>query len=324
MELIRQELGSGYLLGSGAPLLPSVGSFDAMRVSGDVMPSAPKKTEGPAHETGNTMPLSRDNIASLWTHAWMNGRLWVNDPDTVRARQHEINNNWDEVKALATIVGLTGGSIIDSDNLKTLEPEGFELLSRLFPLADVQARVVGKSQRRPSKLSSAVERGHGLWYLAARYNWTKETVPFRFLPTEWELPVGRYHLYDLMRRQYIGTRFYQRSADIPPFGAGLLSLCPARDYPQIVATSGHLLGPAGDIEIAAWDGNTLTIDLPAGHRLDTTLLLHVPALFYKLKNTDGCDIVSRATSIYTLQPNARRVVLEFASIRSSVNNLLFK
>ena len=144
MELIRETLGDCYLVGCGAPILPSVGTFDAMRVSGDVMPSLPKKTAGPAHETGKTKPLSRDNIASLWTHAWMNGRLWVNDPDTVRTRQHEINSGWEEIKSLATIVALTGGSVIDSDNLATLEPEGYALLERLYPLAEVRVRPVGK------------------------------------------------------------------------------------------------------------------------------------------------------------------------------------
>lgn len=324
MDLMREVLGDSYLLGSGAPLLPSVGTFDAMRISGDVMPSAPKKAEGPAHETGNTMPLSRDNIASLWTHAWMNGRLWVNDPDTVRTRQHEINNNWEEINSLATIVALTGGSIIDSDNLNTLEPEGYALLGRLFPPAEVRARVVGKSQTRPSKLSATVHRGDGQWHLAARYNWTKEIKPFRFLPTDWELPLGRYHIYDLMRQKYIGTRFYQRSADIPPYGAGLLSLCPAHDYPQVVATSGHLLGPAGDIENITWDGSSLTIDLPAGHHLGTTLLLHVPPLLYSLRTQEGCDITAKKSHIYTLQPTSRRIILEFSSVRTAVSNLLFK
>lgn len=324
MALIREVLGDCYLLGCGAPFLPSVGTYDAMRVSGDVMPSLPKRAEGPAHESGKTMPLSRDNIASLWSHAWMNGRLWVNDPDTVRVRQHRIDSGWEEIKSLATIVALTGGSILDSDNLQTLEPEGYDLLARLFPLADVKARVVGKSQARPSKLSATVRRGDGLWHLAARYNWTRETRPFRFLPTDWELPIGRYHIYDLIRQRYIGTRFYKRSADIAPYGAGLLSLAPARDYPQVVATTGHLLGPAGDIEHVNWDGTTLTIDLPADHRLAVDLLVHVPPLLYSLKHHDGCEIVAKKSHVVTLRPTARRITLEFSSVRTVVSNLLFK
>lgn len=73
---IRAALGEdAYLLGCGAPLLPSVGLVDAMRVSADTSPRwAPADGE---------MSFPGGAAAELSVHgrAYQHGRYWTNDPD---------------------------------------------------------------------------------------------------------------------------------------------------------------------------------------------------------------------------------------------------
>ena len=64
-----------FLVGCGAPLLPSVGLVDAMRVSPDTF-----------HEGGEDGSTGLRGLVPMTSRAWQQGRLWVNDPDCVVAR----------------------------------------------------------------------------------------------------------------------------------------------------------------------------------------------------------------------------------------------
>ncbi|HET6563380.1 MAG TPA: alpha-galactosidase, partial [Marmoricola sp.] len=76
LGLVREVVGPDvYLVGCGAPILPSVGLVDAMRVSPDTF-----------HEGGEDGSTGLRGLMPLAARAWQQGRLWVNDPDCVVAR----------------------------------------------------------------------------------------------------------------------------------------------------------------------------------------------------------------------------------------------
>jgi alpha-galactosidase len=109
--LIREAVGDATLLGCGAPLLPSIGLVDAMRVGPDVVPEDPAAT-----------PDLRPVIARTHARAWMNGRFWVNDPDTLVAGPRIA-----EREAWATHVERYGGLRFSGDQLPHLDERGLEL-----------------------------------------------------------------------------------------------------------------------------------------------------------------------------------------------------
>ena len=75
-RLVREVVGpDAYLVGCGAPLLPSVGLVDAMRVSPDTF-----------HEGGEDGLDRLRGLMPLAARAWQQGRFWVNDPDCLVAR----------------------------------------------------------------------------------------------------------------------------------------------------------------------------------------------------------------------------------------------
>ena len=76
LDLVRDVVGPEvYLVGCGAPLLPSIGLVDAMRVSPDTF-----------HEGGEDGSGGLRGLMPVAARAWQQGRLWVNDPDCVVAR----------------------------------------------------------------------------------------------------------------------------------------------------------------------------------------------------------------------------------------------
>ncbi len=115
VELIRAAIGDAYLLGCGAPILPSVGLVDAMRVSPDTA----------AHYQPEGGDLSRPAQASAELtgagRAYQQGRFWVNDPDCLIARPEvERREQW------AEHVRRYGGLRASSDRLAALDTWGLD------------------------------------------------------------------------------------------------------------------------------------------------------------------------------------------------------
>jgi len=91
MRLIREAIGDAYLLGSGAPIVPSVGLVDAMRVSPDIA-FYYEPMEGMLNEPGQ-----RSAVLTGGARRWQNGVWWTSDPDCLIARAMvERREEWAE------------------------------------------------------------------------------------------------------------------------------------------------------------------------------------------------------------------------------------
>jgi alpha-galactosidase len=122
LRIIREAIGpDAYLLGCGAPILPSVGLVDAMRVGPDI-----------AHhfepEDGDlSQPSQRAAAQNTRWRAWQHGRFWVNDADCIVAGSHvERREEWAEV------VERFSGLRASSDRLLGLDEWGLETTRRLL------------------------------------------------------------------------------------------------------------------------------------------------------------------------------------------------
>ncbi|KJK41797.1 glycoside hydrolase [Streptomyces variegatus] len=122
IALIREAIGEdAYLLGCGAPVLPSIGLFDAMRVSPDTAPH--RRPEADDYSQPGQDPAEFTGVARQWQHH----RLWINDPDCLMARPAvETRERW------AAHVESTGGLMASSDRLLSLDRWGVETTRRLL------------------------------------------------------------------------------------------------------------------------------------------------------------------------------------------------
>lgn len=117
LRLIREVMGEGtYLLGCGAPVLPSVGLVDAMRISPDTF-----------HEGGEDGSQGLRGRTSLRARAWQHGRLWTTDPDCLVARpQFALREEW--AREVFAAPGLRGFS----DRIDELDERGIQLVRQLL------------------------------------------------------------------------------------------------------------------------------------------------------------------------------------------------
>jgi alpha-galactosidase len=117
LRLLREAAGEdAYLVGCGAPILPSVGLVDAMRVSPDTF-----------HEGGDDGSDGLRGRMSLVARAWQHGRFWVNDPDCLVARPtYSQRERW------AASVAAFGGLRSCSDRVSELDEWGLDTTRRLI------------------------------------------------------------------------------------------------------------------------------------------------------------------------------------------------
>jgi alpha-galactosidase len=121
LRIIRNAVGpDAFLAGCGAPLLPSIGLVDAMRIGPDILPES--------EERGGTIATAvASAIETTATRSWMHARLWTNDPDCLIARpQLAERERW------ATHLALLGGVALSGDRLSTLDGRGLELTRQLL------------------------------------------------------------------------------------------------------------------------------------------------------------------------------------------------
>jgi alpha-galactosidase len=124
MRLVRRAVGEeSYLLGCGAPMLPSIGLVDAMRVSSDAIdPTDPGDPAGPGE---GAEPLRGQ--ANIEARAWQHGRLWVNDADCLVARP-----SFPRRVARSALIERYGGLRSSSDRIADLDDWGLETTRRLL------------------------------------------------------------------------------------------------------------------------------------------------------------------------------------------------
>ena len=125
-EAIRRGFGDdGFILGCTTPFGPAVGLVDAMRSSTDITPYW--EPDGKFYDEAPTVPNVCRNVIQ---RNYMNGRLWINDPDTLIVRDDATKLTEDEVRLWERATELVGGSLMLSDNFLTLSAARLPLVRR--------------------------------------------------------------------------------------------------------------------------------------------------------------------------------------------------
>lgn len=138
VQLIKDTIGVGsYLLGCGAPQLPSIGLVDAMRVSPDTEPNyLPRFDDMSQPSVYSAMVTGR-------ARAYQHARWWTNDPDCIIARPGiERRHDW------AAHIAAFGGLRVSSDRLADLDGWGLETTRTLLETVPTRPFIHGSTLER--------------------------------------------------------------------------------------------------------------------------------------------------------------------------------
>lgn len=255
MESIRQAVGENVtLLGCGAPLGSMLGVVDLMRIGPDVSGSWGPKFFSIKKIIQNepSIPCARNSIRNILTRANMHKHWWVNDPDCLLIRP-DTELSMDEVRSLATAVGVTGGSILISDDLTALPAERQHIAEVLLPVLGERARVVDWfDSSMPARVRVDLFNETGEWQVLAAFNWQDQAADIKITLDDFKLVDGNYITREFWTGE-LGNLTGETSltfTKVPSHGCVLLTARRiVEDKPTFVGSTLHL---SQGIEVVEW------------------------------------------------------------------------
>ncbi len=203
---IRDGLGTeAFVVGSAAPLQHAVGLVNGMRIAPDV-----------AASWGGLQPAAR--AAGL--RSFYQRSAWLDDPDCLVVRPPLTPA---EAQVWATLVAVTGGLTLFSDNLPKLPPERLPLLQRTLPVAPVAGRPIDAAAVERD-VAPAIVAGSDVFPLKGPWRFrTGDDAAYRareFDEAAWEtIPVPQ-RWSEAGHRDYTGVAWYRTRFSLPPAAPG--------------------------------------------------------------------------------------------------------
>lgn len=281
LEALRQTAGpQTTLLGCGCPLGSGLGVFEAMRISADVsghwLPHYPPFS--PLLRNEPHMPAARNAVQNILSRAFLHRHWWINDPDCLLVRP-DTDLTLAEVQTLATAIGLTGGSLLLSDDLPALPDPRLQIAQALLPVIDQRSQVIDWMDRTtPAMIRVDLDGAAGKWYLLAQFNWGEDTAELAFSPQAFRLPEGVWWV-----REFWTGEIGQMSAksplslfEVPPHGVRVLAARPYQpEHPAYLGGSLHL---SQGIEIKNWrhQNEAITFSFELGRLVGGEIFLYLP------------------------------------------------
>ncbi len=314
MEAIRKGIGDEtFLLGCGCPFGPAIGIVDAMRIGPDTAPNWTPylwtvKWATPIIKGELSIGALRNNIRHTLNLSALHGRWWWNDPDCVMVRDYDTTLNNDEVLSNLSLVGLSGGLMISSDDLTRLSPERQRLVGLLTPLLNQKGQPLDILEREMAELYiSPVSKQWGEWHDVAVFNWEDRAAGRKLDTLRLGYSAGeKIHIFDFWQQKYWTAPAGEIALDkIPAHGCRLLRICRAENKPVLVGDTLHI---TQGCEIDRWTVQSKmlqieTIDL--GRKAKGALWLWLPGKLV------AAESGSRQLTVEKVNGDVYRLELEF-------------
>jgi alpha-galactosidase len=297
LQAIRRGVGSDrFILGSGAPIGPSIGFVDGMRIGTDIYAGWGGITAG----------------ASAAANRWFYHRsVWYNDPDCLVVREPLT---LDQARIWAAVVALSGQMNMLSDKLTGLSADRLDLLRMTLPSYGQPARPVdlftpprtealtvdspgGASAMRfpdswkftrtrqsnlPSIWNLAVSKDFEKWNVVGVFNWSGDpghvTVDLADLGLA---PKKKYLVYERWSDRYLGEFKGSVELALKATSSQILSVHENPDRPVVLSTSRHLTEGAVDLADEKWDDKLRTLAVTSDNLIPGTYsaAIYIPAGF---------------------------------------------
>lgn len=293
LRAIREAAGPDtFLLGCGCPLGTAVGLMDGMRISEDVEVRWEPSYFGIKAFFRNevTIPAARLSTHNTVTRAALHNRWWINDPDCLLLRTG-TEFTQAEVECQATLIAMSGGMLLLSDDLQKVAPERLRIAEALLPLIGKRPYVMDWFDRHnPAHLQVDLEGKTGRWHLIALFNWGDVTKDLDFRLVDFYLDREKtYIARSFWDGETYQAAFRQGSANpalpgdmvfkgVPAHGVVLLAMRPLKaDAPQYLGSGLHI---SQGLEVVEWvvggDGLRLRLERPGQAHGDVDLRLPRP------------------------------------------------
>lgn len=236
---IREAIGpQRYLLGCWGMPIEGAGIMNGSRTGGDVV----------LDWAGGFMLSLRATMQNYYLH----NVVWYTDADTMLVRSPLT---LDQARAWATLQGLTGQAILDSDRLMDLSAERVELLRRVYPAVDIRPLDLFPAERNKQILDLKIKQLGRNYDVVGLFNY--DEAKSEQMNLNWRdlgLPVNTpIHVYDFWSNEYLGAWEHGMTLNISPTSCRVLTLLPSNGKVQLISTNRHIT--QGWVDLVALNSN---------------------------------------------------------------------
>jgi len=316
---IREAAGpETFLLGCGCPLGSAVGLVDGMRISTDAAPNWKPELFTPAlsqilrHEMD--FPCVHSAIRNTINRAPLHRRWWINDPDCLLVRDHDTRLNEAEVRSLATVIALSGGMFLVSDNMTRLKAERRRYIAPLLPVLNVSARAPDWMSTSMPEILTLPLTGAGTlgpWWLVSLFNWSDYSrdclLDLRQPPLELD-PEAEYLVSDFWEQRHWklkGSNPLLFKA-VRPHGANLVAIRRVTPEPRLIASTFHF---SQGREFSTWDvaARELRFTIDLGRVADGRIAVALPGTPHTATvENEPLSVKDLGDGIYSLEFTVKR------------------
>ena len=192
------------------------------------------------------------NAPAIAKRYYLHNNLWSNDPDHLGLALLTE----DQGRAVASIIALSGGTIISGDRLYALPESKLAILRSVLPVYGEAAVPLDLFESDfPALFHLRIERSFGAWEVLGLFNWsetggTRHTVPLARLGLD---PGRAYFAHEFWDQRPVPVVEGAITVDLAPSSCAVIAIRPVRDQPDVAGTDRHVLQGAVELADLRWD-----------------------------------------------------------------------
>ena len=298
-EIIRDAIGPRRHLLDCGPMNNTAGLLDSARIELD----QPQLTW--EQYTGNF----NSSAPAMAKRYYFNHKSWINDADHLGLALLTLAQS----KAAASIIALSGGTVISGDRLVDLDPDRLEILRKVYPSYGVAGRPIDLFEAdRPEIFEIPIKTNFAEWSVVALFNYADAFMEKSVTLERLRLSESKTYLaFEFWTQRLVGEFDRELRVRVEPESVALLSVHPIAGVPRVISTDRHFTQGAVELKNVNWNtssnilsgtsvgavgtAHNISVYVPREYRWDSDL----PAYFhesgqYSLKRTNSRILRVRA------------------------------
>lgn len=268
LQAIRDAIGSDcHLLDCGP--MNAVGIADSWRIEWDF-------------DRLNWRQYTKElesNVPAIAKRYYLHNHFWSNDPDIIGFGLL----NEEQGRSLASVMALSGGTVISGDQLYALPEAKLDLFKKILPVYGEPARPIDLFETDcPALYQLNVQKSFGTWTVLGVFNWSESSWTRREINIKDLLP--GYSSSDQLVYEFWSQQVVPVSSDgiiavdLKPGECAVFSIRTRENHPVLIGTDRHVLQGAVELNELNWNDSTLTLsgELNGVARSNPTLTIWVP------------------------------------------------
>ena len=187
---------------------------------------------------------------SMALRYYFHKRTWINDADHLGLARLTIP----QAQAAASVIALSGGTVISGDRLPELDPARLEILRRVLPAYGEAARPLDLFDTAYPETFAVKVRG---WWVLGCFNWDEGAHITRDIDlARAGLPAGKtWLLHEFWSQKLLAGGRVQ----LEPSSVALIAVRESLPHPQVLGTDRHYTQGAVELDGVRWDAARRTL-----------------------------------------------------------------